>query len=148
MKERFTTEEWESVRCVPVQAFGIVAGADADADSREFGEFADRMLRGGMTYKDPLHREVAQEFASDDLQKRVRLAAQTEVAETKALLRSKLSPEEYQGFLGSIFIDAVAVARASGTPGEEVSEPEQAMLMAFAMAWDLDFQVIQRLFGS
>jgi hypothetical protein len=148
MKERFTTDEWEIVRCVPIQAFGIVAGADMNLEQKEFEEFARRMLQGAMTYKDPLHREVAQEFASDDLAKRIQKSSEVEVGTTKALLKGKLSAEEYQSFLGSIFIDALAVARATGTSGAEVSEQEQTMLAAFGMAWEIDLAELQRIFGG
>ena len=148
MKDRFKPDEWEIVRCVPIQAFGIVAGADMEPDQKEFEEFAKRMLQGGMTYKDQLHREVAQEFASDDLQKRIQKAAEVDVSQTKALLKGKLSAEEYQSFLGSIFIDALAVARATGASGAEVSEQEQTMLAAFGMAWEIDLEEVQRIFGG
>jgi hypothetical protein len=148
MKERFATEEWELVRCVPIQAFGIVAGADREPDPKEFEEFAGRMLRGAMTYKDVLHREVAQEFAGDDLGKRIQMAAETEVGTTRELLRSKLSAEEYQSYLGSIFIDALAVARAMGTAGSEISEQEQTMLAAFGLAWEIDLDEVKRIFGG
>lgn len=148
MKERFTPDEWELVRCVPIQAFGIVAGADMQADQREFEEFAGRMLRGGMTYKDTLHREVAQEFASDDLSKRIEKATQMEIGGTKTLLRTKLTPQEYQSFLGSILIDAVAVARASGEAGKEIGDQEQTMLAAFGMAWEIDLEEVQRIFAG
>jgi len=101
-----------------------------------------------MTYKDVLHREVAQEFAGDDLGKRIQMAAETEVGTTRELLRSKLSAEEYQSYLGSIFIDALAVARAMGTAGSEISEQEQTMLAAFGLAWEIDLDEVKRIFGG
>ncbi len=146
MKEMFTTEEWELVKCVPIQAFGVVAGVDSGVDEKESEEFSGRMVRGALGYKDPLHRELAQSLVADDMSKLIQKASETGVGETKAILKSKLSAEQYQSFLGSIFIDSVAVANASGTPGAAVSEAEASMLVAFAMAWDLDLEEVQRIF--
>ncbi|MGZ8567598.1 MAG: hypothetical protein ACXWXS_11165 [Actinomycetota bacterium] len=147
MKDRFTTEEWELVTCVPIQAFGVVAGADQQVEQKEFEEFSGRMVRGALGYKDPLHRELAQDLISSDIPKLIQRSTEADIGETKALLRSKLTPDEYQSFLGSVFIDSLAVARASGMPGAEISDKEQTMLAAFGLAWEIDLEALQRLFS-
>jgi uncharacterized membrane protein YebE (DUF533 family) len=151
MKERFTPEEWSQLLTVPVQAFIMVAGADGQIDDKETEEFSKRVALGGAGYRDPLHREVARDLAVD-FATAWDHAVKTDPGTVKAFMRAKLTPVEYQGFLGSVFIDCLAIANATGKKRlfhkkAKIGEEEQALLGLLATVWEIDPQAIQSIFS-
>ena len=152
--ERFTDEEWELVKMVPFQAFGMVAGADGEVDKAEAEELFKRMTGGAMGYKDPLHKAVAMDIVGKDWGPLIKGSMDPAVAhpeKIKTLLREKLTFQEYQSFLGSIFIDVVNVAKASGGGGvlkkkSPISEEEEKALQAILVFYGIDMQAVKKAF--
>jgi hypothetical protein len=162
MRERFTPPEWSLVVHIPFDAFLFAAAADNDVDEAEVGAFVDT-LRRASEIKEPLHREVALFWArsperiGEELKFQMRESA-TEmtgrIGRTKPILHERLSDEEYQSFMLSLTMSALAVAAAStkkkGLFGkrEAISKEEQRGVSAFAAAWGLNaFLLQQRLAG-
>jgi hypothetical protein len=145
-RDRFSPDEWSLVMSVPFLFFGMTASADGSIDQAESAELQRRMQGGAIGYKDPLHREVAAQFFStpvtlDELLRKANAAGPEKVRET---LRKRLTTDEYQGYLGSILIDAMGVAQASGG----VSDSETTALTALATFFGIDVAGIQKRFGS
>ena len=71
-------------------------------------------------------------------------------SQMKTFLKEKLTPEEYQKFLGSLFMNGVKVARASGGGvlglGDKISAEEKRALAAFAAIFELDLANLSKLF--
>jgi hypothetical protein len=152
MKERFSAQEWQDLRVVPLAAFYLVAGADGKVDEKEVAAFVTE-LAAGAALKDELHRELALDIASD-VQTALASAqanAQGHVARAKGILKAKLSADEYQRFVGSLFISGLKVARASGGGflglGDKISEEEKAALAVFATVWELDPASLSKFFS-
>jgi len=154
MKEKFSQEEWELLKLLPFQVFYLVAGADGKIDQEEIGQL-QKDLRDAPFYKDALHKELSIDILSSDIKALIREAGDiTKLAERtsqiKALLKQKLTPEEYQKFLGSMFMNGVKVARASGGGvlglGDKVSAEEKRALAAFAATFELDLANLSKLF--
>lgn len=144
-KARFGSD-WHLVMAVPFLFFGMTAGADGNIDDAEAAEMQRRMQGGALGYKDPLHREVAAEFFStpvtmNDLLTKANQAGPEKI---RSLLQKKLSTNEYQGYLGSVFIDALGVARASGG----VSASETQALTALATFFGVDIAGLEKRFGG
>jgi hypothetical protein len=155
MKERFTQEEWQLLKILPFQVFVLVAGADGRIDKEEVAQL-QKDLRDAPFYKDVLHRELFVDILSSDINALIKEAADaTKLAERagkmKAILKQKLTPEEYQRFVGSMFINGLKVARASGGGilglGDKVSEEEKRALTMFATLFELDVGNLSKLFG-
>ena len=154
MKERFSSEEWESLKILPVAVFVMVAGADGNVDQKEILEFATQIGKGGML-KDELHRELIVDISGNLKEVLQKVgnpqAAKNLVEETKGILKAKLSADEYQRFIGSLIISGVRVANASGGGflgmGDKISKEEKTVLAAIAIAWDLDPQSISKHFS-
>jgi hypothetical protein len=155
MKERFTQEEWQLLKLLPFQVFVLVAGADGRIDKEEVAQL-QKDLRDAPFYKDVLHRELFVDILSSDINALIKEAADaTKLAERagkmKAILQQKLTPEEYQRFVGSMFINGLKVARASGGGilglGDKVSEEEKRALTMFATVFELDVGSLSKLFG-
>jgi tellurite resistance protein len=144
-KSRFGSD-WDLVMAVPFLFFGMTAGADGTIDDTEAAEMQRRMQGGALAYKDPLHREVAAEFFSTPVTMNELLAKANQAGPEKirSLLQKKLSANEYQGYLGSVFIDAMGVARASGG----VSEVEAQALTTLATYFGVDIAGLQKRFGG
>lgn len=145
-RDRFNPEEWSLVMAVPFLFFGMTASADGSIDDAEAGELQRRMQSGAVGYKDPLHREVAQQFFStpvtlDELLRKANAAGPEKVRET---LRKRLSDDEYQGYLSSVLIDAMNVAKASGG----VSDSETTALTALAAFFGIDVAGMKKRFGG
>jgi tellurite resistance protein len=144
MKERFTTEEWQELRVIPVVSFYLVAGADGNVDKDEVTAFIKQVTMGA-ALKDELHRELAVDIASD-LEGSLKAAeanVEGHVERAKAILSNKLSVDEYQKFIGSLFISGMKVAAASGGTSQE----EKVALGAFAAVWGLDPSSLKKHFG-
>lgn len=154
MKEKFTQEEWQLLKLLPFQVFVLVAGADGRIDKEEVAQL-QKDLRDAPFYKDPLHRELFIDILSSDINALITEAADVtklaaRASQMKAILQQKLTPEEYQRFVGSMFINGVKVARASGGGvlglGDKVSEEEKRALALFATMFDLDAANLSKLF--
>jgi uncharacterized membrane protein YebE (DUF533 family) len=145
-KSRFSSGDWTLVMAVPFIFAGGTAAADGTIDAAEAAELQRRMQTGALGYKDPLHREVAREFFStpvtiDQLMTRANTAGPEKV---RSVLQKTLSHDEYQGYVGSVFLDAVGVAQASGG----VSGVEMTTLNALAAFFAVDVPGLQSRFGS
>ena len=144
-KSRFGSD-WDLVMAVPFLFFGMTAGADGTIDDAEAAEMQRRMQGGALGYKDPLHREVAAKFFStpvtmNDLLTKANQAGPEKI---RSLLQKKLSADEYQGYLGSVLIDATGVAQAS----EGISPTELQALTALATYFGVDVAGLQKRFGG
>jgi hypothetical protein len=142
-RSRFTAQEWERVLQAPWVFFGMAAQSDGTIDEAESHEFAGRMTRGGLLYKDPLHREVAAAMTTAPSDVMVK-AMSSDPSSLRELLKRKLTPEEYQGFVSSLWIDANAVAHAS----DGLSDEETKALTALALYFDVDVMGMKGRFGG
>jgi tellurite resistance protein len=145
-RDRFSAEEWSLAMSVPFLFFGMTASADGSVDQAEAAELQRRMQGGAIGYKDPLHREVAAQFFStpvtiDELLGKANAVGPEKVRDT---LRKRLSEDEYQGYLGSVLIDAMGVAKASGG----VSDTETTALTALAAFFGIDVAGLKDRFGG
>ena len=70
---------------------------------------------------------------------------------TKAVLQKRLSPDEYQEFITSMFFFGLTIARASGGgmfgTGDPVSDDEKRGLAAVGAFYELDIDRLRRLSG-
>jgi hypothetical protein len=150
MKERFTSEEWEMLKTLPLIAFGVVAGADGKIDQKEAAEMTKRLQSGAVGYKDPLHREVAAAILRSDLPTLIAAGKSVDPRSIKSFLQQKLTRDEYLSFMGSILIDMLAVARASGGlfTRSNVSDEESSVLAAFAALFEIDIDAVKKIFGA
>lgn len=155
MKERFTAEEWSLLKTLPFHVFILVAGSDKKIDKKE-KEQLKQHLESAPYYKDALHREVAVDILSSDMEGLIRQAADfsqfaARASRIKEFLREKLSSDEYQRFVASLFVDGLKIARASGGGpfglGDKVSDEEKVALAALATVFDLDLSRLSEHFG-
>ena len=155
MKEKFTHEEWQLLKILPFQVFIMVAGADGRIDKDEIAQL-QKDLRDAPFYKDELHKELLIDILSSDINALIKEAgAATKVAERtsqmRTILQQKLTPDEYQRFLGSMFLNGLRVARASGGGalglGDKVSKEEKGALVTLATIFELDLGSLSNLFG-
>ncbi len=165
MRERFTDEEWGLVRHVPWDAFILVSLADKNVEEAEVTAFTETLDRA-VTLTDPLHREIALEWAQGGLEAmgdelRFEMtekadAMRTRFDRTKAILKDKLTRDEYQGFVLSVTINGLAVAAAAGGKKKKmfhkeekpISEEEAGAVAAFATMFDVDMAALQARLGT
>jgi len=145
MKERFTTEEWDHLLILPFHLFTAIALADGEIQKEELAEFLDRTTRGALGYKDPLHKEIARGILDGDTGELLLQASGStgfEPKQVKQTLKEKVTAAEYQGLLGSLFIDLVNIAAASKKRKwfrkEAIDKDERERLLAIGLFWDLD----------
>jgi hypothetical protein len=156
MRAKFSDEEWALVRHVPLDAFLMVALADGTMDPKEAGSFAEEVATAEGLF-DPLHREVALDIRGGHLAEELSFQAQENATEmraridrTKTMLQSKLTPDEYQHFIASVFITGTKVARAAGGSSglfgskSAVNDMEKTALTAFAIAYGLDLKALDQ----
>ena len=150
-RERFSDDEWELVRHVPMDVFYMVAMADAELGAKE-AEVLARELATAAELKNPLHRAIALDIgAGDHLSEEVRFEAwqggpdmKERMDRTKALLKDRLTPEEYASFFGSVLVTGIKTAWA-GTSGQaEMDEKEAMALTAFATEFEIDAETALR----
>jgi len=155
IKEKFKKDEWELLKVLPFQVFLMVAASDADVDKRELEEF-DKDLKGAPFYKDALHRDLLLDVLTSDINALLKQAMDTtkfaeRIRRMKSILQAKLTVEEYQRFVGSVFIDGIKIARASGGrptgEGANVSEDEKRALVALAALFDVDMSSLSKYYG-
>lgn len=147
MKERFGENDWDMVKMLPFHLFAAIALADGEIQQEEMKEFGDRLTRGALGYKDPMHREVARDLVAGDLSGFAESVAghgSFDPQAAKQLLKDNLTADEYQGFLGSIFVDLVNIAKASKTRkgwfsrAVEIDEDERHRLAVIGIFWEID----------
>jgi len=155
MREKFTQKEWELLKLLPFHVFVLVAGADQKIDEAEVAQLNED-LRTAPLYKDPLHRELFVDILTSDINALVKKAMDISklverANQMKTILKEKLTSEEYQRFVGSMFINGLKIARASGGGllglGDKVSEEEKRALLLFAAMFDLDLANLSKLFA-
>jgi hypothetical protein len=150
MKERFSDQEWRTIMSLPFAIFGVVASADGKVDEKEIEEFTKRTLNPLWQYKDALHQEVARDIAGSDVSALIQEGMQLDPEPVRAMLKEKLSEDEYQSFLGSIFVDEMAVARASGGGifrKGKIKDKESERLVGFAAFFGIDLEKVQKIFA-
>jgi hypothetical protein len=156
MKDRFDADEWQKLRSLPLQVWGVVAMADKKVDHREAEEMTKRLAAAAAGDPDPLLREVAADLLSGGppaFERSLRAsldASQTHPEQVKRLLREKLSDSEYQGFFGSLFADAVMLARSGRKrlfKRSGINKNEMEMLRALAGFWEIDLDAAADRFG-
>lgn len=154
MKEKFTQEEWDLLKLMPFQVFVLVAGADQKIDEKEIAQLNEDMKKAPF-YKDPLHRELFIDILTSDAGALIKEAMDVSkfverANRAKAILKEKLTPDEYQRFVGSMFVDGLKVARASGGGflgrGDKVSEEEKRALFLFAAILELELESLSKHF--
>jgi len=145
MKERFSTEEWNDLLILPFHLFAAVALADGEIQKAELKEFLDRTTRGALGYKDSLHKEVARGIVDGDAGEFLQActgASGWDPKAVKQMMKEKLTSDEYQGFIGSMFIDLWNIAKASKKGKwfrkKGIDKNEQDRLAGIGFFWDLD----------
>ena len=145
MKERFSTDEWNDLMILPFHLFTAVALADGKIQQAELKEFLERTTQGALGYRDPLHKEVARGIIDGDageLLKAATGATGWDPKQVKSMMKEKLTSDEYQGFIGSMFIDLLNIAKASINGKwfrkKGIGKEEQERLAAIGLFWDLD----------
>jgi hypothetical protein len=106
-------------------------------------DLADALTQLGINASDEAEgdRTVSEEAAERVKQyilERERRTRENPRDEAKRILRAKLSPEEYTSYVTAVLFHAVAIAKAAGEPGREVSADEATSLSEFARDWDID----------
>jgi hypothetical protein len=150
MKERFTAEEWERLKPLPLQLFVLVAGVDGNVDDAELATFSEQVGKAALL-KNALHRELLIALLDDGpsnywdqaLDAKKTMSASSAI---KPILKSKLTASEYQDFLKSLFIGVLQIANASGNDGPDagnVSEDEAKALQVIAYMYDLDLSFLR-----
>ena len=118
MKERFTAEEWEKLMHFQIDVPILVAFADGRFDEKEQREILSQAKDAGLLI-DTLHRELYEDFI-DNLEaiaqsSKISSAKRWEdFSEIKQILKRRLSQDEYERFIASVFINGIKVAKASG----------------------------------
>lgn len=144
MKDRFEAHEWELLTTLPFHFFGAVALADGEIEDREFEEFVRNIQERATDDRNPLHRDIAAELAGmtygEFLEKGPEAFA-CDPQGVKRILEARLSADEYQSFIGSLFRDALNVA----TVGDEVpaggpplGTDATNVLIEMATFWEID----------
>ena len=150
MKEQFTTEEWNNLKVLPIAVCFLVAAADGTIDRQEVNAILME-LGGGASIDNELHRELILDMKTKSNRPPQGVGNQTQaqdhIVKTKDVLKAKLSNDEYQDFIGSLFMSGVKVAKASGGflgIGDKVSTEEKVVLAAVAAAWDLKPEALKK----
>jgi hypothetical protein len=147
VKDKFTAEEWATLKLLPLQFVGFVILADGEIDDEEFSKL-NEILRDAPFYRDPMHRELMLDLAQDrDLMNHFReslvrdkIIRSAPVA--KALLRRKLTNDQYAAFTHSLISTAIEIAQASGVgnagQGKNISREEELALDTLIALYEID----------
>jgi hypothetical protein len=157
LRERFTEDEWTLVLHAPFDAFFFAAMADNKLEDDEINAFTETFARAG-DLVDPLHREIALDYAiagNDRVGEEMRFQRaentdemMTRMTRTKTVLQEKLTESEYQGFVKSLFSNAVVIAGASKdkkhvwSKAEPINEKEAMALTVLAKIWEVDLSAL------
>lgn len=160
MKDRFTSTEWAQLERLPPLLFVFVALADGRLQPEEAGKFAAE-ISDASRYRDPLLRDLLSglshpaEFQTA-FQAVTGIAATSadaidrEIAGTKALLKGKLSDEEYHRFfysligIGKMVADSAGDEKKSGfghkkpQPGMSPEEAQSLSMLAVKFGVDIE----------
>jgi len=144
-RDRFTTEEWQTLQFAPLWVFTAVAGIDNIIDREEAGALA-KELSEAIRYKNPLAREVMSSVGAD-----LQGVMQAYTADGRELLSGlgqvadlldEKAPDQAEDFKKSMMMVGLNVARASGGGvfRDPVSNEEKVALAAVfkAMRTQLD----------
>jgi hypothetical protein len=124
MKDRFTTTEWEQLKRLPPLVFVFVALADGRLQPEEASKFAAE-ISDASRYRDPLLRDLLSDLgrptefqtAFDGVTRITATSAEAidrEITAVKALLKGKLTDEEYHRFFFSLIGIGKMVADSAG----------------------------------
>jgi hypothetical protein len=144
MQERFSDEEWPVLIGLPAQLLMMVGMVDGEFDAKEREEANKRLTRAAAADPDPLYRELASAMFRSGTSLESDMA-RANPARCREILQDNLSREEYQRFLMSVFVDALAVAKASTKARRNpfrpkpdvVSDEEKQILAAWASFYDM-----------
>jgi len=155
MKDRFSAEEWKDLLVLPFHLFTAIAIADGEIQEEELKEFLDRTARAALAYTDPLHKEVARgilDAETGELFQAATGATGWDPKRVKQVMTEKLTPAEYQGFIGSVFVDLVNIARASKTGKwfrkKALDRDELERLAGIGLFWELDLSRLEAFSGE
>ena len=139
---QFSDEEWALLLYLPVDAYWLAA-ATGDGLDRSATAMFGRLLDGAHTLPNQLLATLAGDVASSGTAELLRIlsvespgARASRMARTKSILRQKLSPAQYQRFLGLLLVMAHQMAKAAGM----LSDRQQRALCSFADHYELDLQ--------
>jgi hypothetical protein len=129
----FTDEEWELLREAPATAGLIVLTAEGGGTFRETFALASayteaRKQHGESELLDELVAAGPKSSGHYHTKDEVRKRGLEQVREAGALLRSKATPEDAEGFRAFVTTLAERVAEAHKEGGQQVSERERAVL--------------------
>ena len=132
-KSAFTDEEWDLLREAPGTAGMLVVTAEGGGTFRETfalaGAYADaRKQHGASELLDELIAAGPKRGARFHSNDELREQALTNLRSSAALLRSKATPEDVEGYRAFVLELARRVAEAHKEGGQAVSEREQAAL--------------------
>lgn len=138
VKDSSTASEWRTLEFAPLWAFFGVAGIGRNVDDAETAVLS-KELAESLLYKDELTRGVLSSIAAD-LQGTLKAFAEDKrqalsgLQEAAAILAMKAAPASVEDFKKTILAICGLTARASGTPGAEVSGDEALAFAAVAAA--------------
>lgn len=157
MKERFKPREWERLQLAPHQVFVLVACADGELHKKEFNRFVDE-LGDAAAFKNELHREIMVDALADAASEEDRIFerlnvvlesdVEQEIRGWADMLQDRLTRDEFQDFVASLWIFGMGIARATGGFlgfGKKINEHEWAALAALAEWTEVDLDRLQRL---
>ena len=136
----FSDEDWALLLYLPVDAYWLAA-ATGDGLDRSATAMFGRLLDGAYTLPNQLLATLVGDVASSGPAELLRIvsvespgARASRMARTKSILRQKLSPAQYQRFLGLLLVLAHQMAKAAGM----VSDRQQRALLSFASQYEVD----------
>ena len=160
MKDRFTATEWGQLKRLPPLVFVFVALADGRLQPEEASKFAAE-ITDATRYRDPLLRDLLSDLgrptefqtAFDGVTRIASTSADAidrEITTVKALLKGKLTDEEYHRFFFSLIGIGKMVADSAGEekkgvfghkkvePGMSPDEAQSLSILAAKFGVDLD----------
>ncbi|MEE8346924.1 MAG: hypothetical protein V3S20_06225 [Dehalococcoidia bacterium] len=160
-EETFAQEDWQLLRNLVYLVFFTVAGADGEVSIREVRVFLG-MMTSWMMNPDPLLRRLLKDMGETEeggLAEYKRLLAALQenpwsgpeaLERAKSLLQGRLSPDEYQRFVGSLLLCGLWIARPDildGGPSEPVGEEEARALTKLNHHFELDPDAVREHIG-
>ena len=140
---KFTDEEWALLLFLPVDAYYMVATADGGLDHDVTVMFG-KLLDGASMLPNQLLSNLMGDVASgglSDLLKIVSCESQPEKSarmdRTKAILKNRLSPEQYQRLLGLVLVMAQQMAKAASGPA---GSQKRQSLLSFTERYEADVE--------
>ncbi len=133
MIERFTDEEWQVLLTVPAHLLIHTTVTDDEIGTKEAEEVAERLANAAVEHREPLYHELARDLV-DDMESLMETVILVDPPRSKQILQDKLSPEEYERFLLSVWIDGRGAAMASGSLSPEAG----SLLVGWAEFYEVD----------